>query len=295
MSRPYKPQNTRPGFTMVELSLAIAFIGVLLLSVAYITLEISNSYQKGLAIKAVAATGRDLIDNFSRDNFSRAIFSSPAALPVAACSQLATPAAKNDCIADNAYRLTYQQYYGSVTIGTRTYNNVPLSGAFCTGRYSYLWNSGYVLNPSAASSPLPAVLRTGLTTTSGSRADAYHLLVIEDPLRSVCASNLQDDYYNATAPDTFTTTLTTPAIELLSPSEDNLAVYDFVLFRPTQHHRTLHAFYSAAFTLATVAGGVDITASGDYCTDVPDGLATDYNYCAINKFNFAMRVTGETL
>lgn len=61
-----------------------------------------------------------------------------------------------------------------------------------------------------------------------------------------------------------------------------------------------------SFILATMRGGVDIMRSGDYCSphmiDEITGesddsgniltLGAEFNYCAINKFNFAARTAG---
>ena len=79
-------------------------------------------------------------------------------------------------------------------------------------------------------------------------------------------------------------------------SAGNLALYDFKVFPPVRNESTKHIFYSATFILATLRGGVDIMASENYCTDrsLAGTLVTDFNYCAINKFNFSMRATGET-
>ena len=81
--------------------------------------------------------------------------------------------------------------------------------------------------------------------------------------------------------------------DLLADSDDSLAIYDLTIFRPVTHNLTFQSFYSGTFILATVPGGVDITGSGNYCKDAPDGLSTDFAYCAINKFNFAARARGE--
>jgi hypothetical protein len=81
--------------------------------------------------------------------------------------------------------------------------------------------------------------------------------------------------------------------EMLDNSQNNLAIYDFTVFKPTIHKVTSAAFYSGTFILATLRGGIDINSTGEFCSDPPDNLDTDFAYCAINKFNFAMRAAGE--
>ena len=54
-------KGTRSGFTLIELSFAIAFISVLLITITLITREIVSIYRKGYAIKTVNQVGRDII------------------------------------------------------------------------------------------------------------------------------------------------------------------------------------------------------------------------------------------
>ena len=58
-------QSTKKGFTLVELSIALAFIGALLISIAVILINILAIYQKGLTLKSVDSVGRGLIDELS--------------------------------------------------------------------------------------------------------------------------------------------------------------------------------------------------------------------------------------
>ena len=59
----FRSSAKRKGFTLIELSFAIAFISVLLITVTLITNEIVSIYRKGYAIKAINQSGRDLIDD----------------------------------------------------------------------------------------------------------------------------------------------------------------------------------------------------------------------------------------
>ena len=68
-----KKMNNKKGFTMVELSLALIFVSIILITIAWLTIHITSVYEKGLAMKAVNSTAKELIDDFSR-----AIATSPA-------------------------------------------------------------------------------------------------------------------------------------------------------------------------------------------------------------------------
>lgn len=284
------------GFTIIEITIAMTFVSVLLITIALVISQIMSIYQKGLALRAVNSVGRELIDEFSR-----AITSAPAKGVRFLCNRYyggnTPPArtAREQCIAHNANFLTFQE---DTALIDEEY--IPLHGAFCTGRYSYIWNTGYAINNGRTES---IRLRYGDADTEYS-SDNFRLLRITDSDNRICGYNLQSDSYGYNIPTAnnpvldFTTggggSFDSEPIELLGNSENNLALYDFVVFPSALHTVTQHSFYSATFVLATINGGVDIMAAGDYCTEAPtDGLDTDFNYCAVNKFNFAVRATGE--
>lgn len=56
----------RSGFTIVELMLAMAFVGILILSIAMVTIQIGNSYNRGLTLREVSQAGRTVSDDINR-------------------------------------------------------------------------------------------------------------------------------------------------------------------------------------------------------------------------------------
>ena len=55
------------GFTLVELNLAMIFVAILVLGVAYTAMNISKIYQKGITLKTVNQVGREINDQMRRD------------------------------------------------------------------------------------------------------------------------------------------------------------------------------------------------------------------------------------
>ena len=50
----------------------------------------------------------------------------------------------------------------------------------------------------------------------------------------------------------------------------------------------------STLSLCNIRGNVDITGTGEFCKTPPEmGLSSDFNYCAINKFNFSARTSGQ--
>lgn len=89
-----------------------------------------------------------------------------------------------------------------------------------------------------------------------------------------------------------------------SESNTNLDLYEFVIFPASQDAVTLRAFFAGSFILATNNGTVNIVRGGEYCDPTSYGVDTSgnlfdlgsgFNYCGINKFNFAARTAGSSI
>lgn len=58
---------SRRGFTLIELMLAMSFVSVLFIGIAMITVQVGQTYNRGITIKAVNQAGRDVSDTLKRD------------------------------------------------------------------------------------------------------------------------------------------------------------------------------------------------------------------------------------
>ena len=106
--------NTRrqKGFTIVEVTLVMAFVSVLILAVIFVTVYTGKMYAKGVTLKSLNQVGRDVSDMIRRD-----------------------------MTAANPTRVKYIQT-----------GVAPLQvGRLCMGNVSYVWNTTALLNagPSA--------------------------------------------------------------------------------------------------------------------------------------------------
>ena len=294
MKRMKKTQ--KKGFTLIELSFALIFISIILITIAWLTIHITTTYQKGLAMKAVNASAKEIIDDFSR-----AISTSPAQPVESICAEKYTystdsTTAYQKCVKDNARKFMYQQRYGQIKIRTKEHpegevKKLPTNGVFCSGRYSYIWNTAYVLNTEDYK---PAVSIANYKATFNYAKDPnFRLLKVSDFDKELCKQHMVSGYMYDDRPEYKLGSDPEVKIDLLDSSENNLAIYDLAMFSPTVHTVTSSALHSGTFILATLRGGVDVTATGEFCTDPPDNLDTDFAYCSINKFNFTMRAAGE--
>ncbi len=57
----------RAGFTLIELTLAMAFVGILLVATVTVIIQVSNMYSKGVTYKLIDQAGRDLGAAMTRD------------------------------------------------------------------------------------------------------------------------------------------------------------------------------------------------------------------------------------
>jgi hypothetical protein len=120
--------NKQSGFTLVELTLSVAFIGFLVLFTVVATLQVMRTYNKGLAVKEINQTSRTIVEELSR-----AIKSS-----------------------------TF------TTVNTTPNDETPSKSRICVGGVSYVWNlAGANLNK-YASTGNPAVTFVRVEDPGGS-------------------------------------------------------------------------------------------------------------------------------
>lgn len=296
-------KSAKSGFTLVELSITMAFLAMLLISIAIVITNLITIYQKGLTVKAINSVGRSLTDNFIAS-----INSAPSVDTTSLCESLVSGSANQaTCKDDHANLFVFQ-----ATQDSRTGNQY--NGVFCTGKYSYLWNTYY------AESSAGNKLNLRYRDSSGHNHDIYapRLIRIEDPTHRVCSA-ATDGYYNSNLSSSMTIDITTlahkgagnienriapPESGFLTEFDLDLALYELTIFPISQDSVTLRTYMNGTFILATLRGNIDIQRTGDYCSTggtTADGsqdtsnindIGSEFNYCAINKFNFAARTAG---
>jgi len=96
------------GFTLIELMLAMAFVSLLLLAVSMAIIQIANIYNKGLIIKEINQSSREIGDELDQAMKSSGTF--------------------------------------SLTGSPQRYINNAVGGRLCLGQYSYVWNYGIAIS-----------------------------------------------------------------------------------------------------------------------------------------------------
>lgn len=306
-------RSAKSGFTIIELTLTMAFVAVLLITIAIVTTNIVTIYQKGLTLKAVNSVGRSLVDEFTT-----AISSAPTMDVANMCRNFVSDdTGREDCNKDDARNFFYQQYKGTASgIDLENQDNTQYGGVFCTGRYSYLWNTQYGIETGHT-------IKVNYLDKSDNNRDtgnAARLVRFEDSTYRLCAAAIDKSATNkyksvfSSNPSNIVTLdirnkadgltknpIPDPDDGMLSEFDLDLVLYELSIFKHSQDSITRRVFTAGTFILATETGNVDITRSGDYCNVTRAGdetsssifnLGSEFNYCAINKFNFAARTAG---
>lgn len=309
---------SKRGFTATELALSIAFIAVLSIAVILIITNTISSYHRGLTLNKINTTGMDLVDDMRA-----AVQNSPARSVEKDCKLVySDPNTQRQCEANHARNFVSVTRRQSVNINGSNVSDVPVFGAFCTGMYSYIWNSGYFFSETARVNSLSrASLKYNLAGNTGTdqpiekTATNFKLLKIRDEEHAVCisaiygprsASNNGNYNVDPTGSNSINrgsnqfditefNSIDEEPIDILSGTyENNLALYSLTSSTPSESVNHSNLFYSISFVLGTLQGGINVKAASNFCV-APEGYNSsveNFDYCAINKFNFAAQAMG---
>ena len=299
-----RERRGRRGFTLVELSFAMVFIGILSITIVLIINDTVKTYQRGLTLNKINTVGMDLVDDM------RAAVQNSSSRSVVSDCRIAFgggSTALSSCEGDGGRQLVSVAKTARVQMDNDTVlTDVPVYGAFCTGSYTYIWNSGYYFGEGEYPQVVAPIASFTYRDDSGTKKTLtnFRLLKVKDNSRGVCLTAVGEGYNtnNLNGFDVsgsgYAIAVGEPPVELL-PNDENdtgLAIYDLSAEAPAESSASNSLFYSVSFILGTVRGGINIMASGDFCATPSDyelGSLENFDYCAINKFNFAVQATGE--
>ena len=275
----------KKGFTIIEITLAMTFLAILMVSIATLIMRVTNIYQKGLAMRAINATGTEIIEDITRTVGA-------ASYLVDIHSQDAELGGNGVMEYDNNYKLV-EKYYYDYTVYNENHDgknfNVQYFGVLCTGDYSYIWNTARALDPDFTTK--------NFITVNGEKVK---MVRVYDREQTQCNKDKNGSVANLAKRNYLPVTINVPAdnvVELINNDEMDLALYEFNITPATQSAITSQSFISANFILATRQGGININANGDFCRGEDNEFKDEYegtmfNYCAVNKFSFSARTGG---
>lgn len=253
MNHKHSHRNMTSGFTMVELTLAMAFVAVLMLVIASTVIQMGNIYNKGITMKAVEQAGR-LITSDIRQTVSQGKVIS----------------LKENCLYQTAANPGTSVAPSTNVQVASCSNEVPdstLAGRLCTGKYTYVWNYGDEIRSKNANSAINKY------SDPSSPEDKIRLIRIRDVEGFYCALPLSDIPKQ-------------DATELLSGSamtgtEMDLAIHNFQIAEVSRSNS--QALYSFSMTIGT--NDTDFIQTGGDCK-TPNQDVQAQNFCAVNIFDF---------
>lgn len=316
-----KMNKSKKGFTLIELMLAVAFLGTLLLSVAMLAMRLVNMYTKGATMRAVNSVGSAIVDDVRSHVTSSNLWS---------VSFEEGPTKEDQDKSTRRYYRVHTYDVEDVATGTKT--QFVDYGAFCTNSYTYIFNYQAAMlryrDPESVPETMPETQRYLMVGTNETNRRPYALVRIKD---TGCAQfnllgmseqeikdyneKLTDDtqklsdnpdefmkaqghYFKVNNEDDITVLLDGST----SDEGTDLQLYDFAVMSAAQSHVTNQVIYDIAFVLGTTRGGIDVKSSNNYCSKnskVSGGTdaAKDYadhgiSYCSVNRFDFVVRQTG---
>lgn len=274
------------GFTLVELSLSLVLIAVLSLIIALLIMNILSSYRRGLALNQVNTAGIDIVDDMRT-----AVQRSSTKSVVEKCKEVYSGQSENiaRCEADGGREFVVAAREAVV----QKVGQVPVTGVFCTGLYSYIWNSGYFFQQKNV---VEEAQKTKFMYSDGSSnytKDDFRLLKVRDTGRMICVAASKKAFENNAIDVRNEGKIIEEPVDLLASTDAGLALYDLSAITSAEKDVVSSGlFYAVSFVLGTVQGGVNIAASGNFCATPNDYEDQSFDYCSINKFNFAARATG---
>ncbi len=307
-----KKRLFRSGFTLVELSLSMAFIGVLSIIIVFVINGAVSSYRRGITLNLVNTVGTEVTEEIKTTVHKAPMIMSFESL----CRGVYGDGSDKDkCLDYNGAGLIAVSQRGDIYKGgDRIFEGVPVYGAVCLGNYSYIWNSGYFFNSDYEVEDRNSAEMNGLSfrvqdNSSGGFTEIWgkekggRLLRIKDEKRAVCRDLINPpgdafSYFNngpsgAESSDINDSILFTldngfdigeDMAEILT-NESKVAVYGFDVETPAIGDGTL---YNLSITLGTIDSGINI--NDENCK--VSGGANDLDFCAINKFNITALASG---
>lgn len=278
---------------MVELSLSLAFISILSLMVVVVIMNSVSAYRKSLTLNQLNTVGTSIIDDM------RASVQASSGVGLRSICDRVKDSKRSNC--DNDHGLGFVSVTGKrkVTGGKLNEDLSSVFGAFCTGSYSYIWNSGYFFSIGDYTvDGTKATLTYKKAEGEEQTVTDFRLLKVRDESRAVCANAVQagNGYQTKNINNEFNITqspLQDDPEELLEESS-GLALYNLTTDFALQSGVGRNVYYYSTFVLGTITGGANIASFGDSCVS-PEGensAMENFDYCAINKFNFAAMANG---
>ena len=275
--------NKNTGFTLVELMLATAFIGSLLLVITMVIMQVTSLYNRGLTIKEVNAVSRVVVRDMQQSIANSDVF----ALRY-----------------QDEDRVEVASSFGQLKGDRRSdYYTNDAGGRLCTGSYSYAWNTGRAIKYAREHSSATEYEGSPIQLIPNEAGDGNSRLVgfvkVRDTQKRLChfeggagdstnyarflpGGNTGANYQNVFGEGN--TNLVLYSIEFDAPNGGEPGA---VIGAGTSLRSTV-SYYTVKMVIGTQMGDEELI-SGITCKKPADATVNDGEYCAVNEIDFVAR------
>jgi len=248
------------GFTLIELMLAMTFVSVLLLTIAMTVIQMGTTYNRGMTLKEVNQSARDISDSLRRSVQSAGVF------------------AINADASDTANYVTLVNS-----------DNKVVSGRLCLGNSSYIWNTASALEAEQAQKKVDDTLAHFLTSSNAVSETDINFVQIPDNGKVYCAR----DGDGALVQKDITAAAAAQAKELLKPGDRTIRMLSFVVDTTDEatDPSSGQQLYTVSYRLGT--GETSAMEMGDDGTPTaclpPNDPNSNLTYCNVQQFSIVLR------
>ena len=229
--------QTKKGFTITELMLSMAIVSLLIVAIATTTIQMSKIMTKGKTMKELNVASRSINKDFTEKfNSIQSVWGWDGT------SSASTPGGNSNYISNDR------------------------GGAFCTGEFSYLWNTANALR--AGDGPIQY---------AGSKDNSIRLVRVRDVSKNYCSN--PSSWENVPRDANVVT-------EIINAGEVDLMIYN-ISFRALSDAVSGQSLINIQYVLGTRSQDATQLIS-QQCQPQSDRA----DYCAINKFDLTVRTIG---
>lgn len=245
-------RTKQKGFTIIELLLAMSFVSMLLLAIAMTIVQIANIYNRGLIVKSVNETSRQLGEELNNSMRTTSVF--------------------------------------SLDEGTNRYVSEDWGGRLCLGQYSYIWNYAEAVsaqNTNRYQYSGDAEAGNVVVDQAGQRRNEIGFVKVPDGSGAYCVRNVDTDRYPDVNPENSTELLRSGdhtlslhsfALDTSTTARDSLS--------GQQLYKLAYTLGTSDVSL------MNRSAAGKFnaCKTPAEG-GSDVNFCVVQNFSLVFRVT----
>lgn len=273
-------QHKQQGYTIIEVTIALAFIATLMISILTVSMQLFSLYNKGVTIRDVNAVTRHLVrdvqDSVAASKLDIRLFPAGTTTPVGTLQEASNQA------------LDY-------------YTNAD-GGRLCTGSYTYIWNYGQAFT---AYEGVGLNGEQGYTQFTGNVSDGFEavrFIKVSDDNKRLCTVDEDESDTLVKEGKKLSDEVVEEAVPVFDEGERDLVLYSFEISSPGalaleqgDDEEVTTNYYSNFYTITTIVGSslfsedYTIVDGTDRCQIDADNNDTLREYCAVNEIEFVAR------